>query len=458
MWEAVARSIIGVKHIEKGIPCQDSGDYRFLDNGKVLIGVVSDGMGSAKHSEIGSHVAVETALSFLTSKKWLVNPLPEQQAQKLFQALVKTVQVKLQQRAAQESCVLKDLACTLLVCVATPNWLTAMQVGDGQIVVRQKGKERDYQLLFSPDKGEYANVTTPVTSSRALHELQVRVIPLPCHFICMASDGIENISLIKHNNWTASEKFFAPLEEYMLSERSQKEKEKGIEDFLSSAKINSKTNDDKTLLLGVYQENISDKDNLNVIQAVQKEEDKNQDSILVKPSSNDHDQDSRTESNVIISIQKQVKDAVFSESREKPKVRFGFKKKKIEIEILSRHEINQEKLVCNIYNIQDIHKNSLVRSVNLSNYDHQGETLYWSCTLKTSKHLEPKKNNIKEIFDLVFTKEIKTQKGRFLIAFSVSILISFFSWRISIIIPNIIGLYLTFIYVGISLIYMVARF
>jgi hypothetical protein len=44
--------------------CQDYSNYRCYDD--IIIGAVSDGAGSAKHSDVGAKLAVETTLSFLS--------------------------------------------------------------------------------------------------------------------------------------------------------------------------------------------------------------------------------------------------------------------------------------------------------------------------------------------------------------------------------------------------------
>ncbi|NET62390.1 MAG: protein phosphatase 2C domain-containing protein, partial [Symploca sp. SIO2E6] len=140
----------------------------------------------------------------------------------------------------------------LLAFIVTPEWLVAMQVGDGFMVVRAEGG--DYELLFQPDKGEFANETTPVTASDALQEMQVCLKLIPYKFICVTTDGIENISLVKPENWKPFAQFFRPLEQHMLSTLSLEQKEKKLDDFLHSEKISQSTDDDTTLLLGVYQD------------------------------------------------------------------------------------------------------------------------------------------------------------------------------------------------------------
>ncbi len=249
-WQAVAGSAIGTKHISGGKPCQDYAAYQITSEGQVAIGAVADGMGSAAHAEIGSKIAVEVAISQLRLRDWLAKPITQSEAKVFFNSLLNTVVNSLQQQAKTSNYPLKDLACTLLVFVATRNWLAAMQVGDGLIVVRAKNRP-NYQLLFQPDKGEYINYTTPVTSRDAAEKMQADVWLGEHEFICAATDGIENISLVKRRE--PFDKFFQGLEsQIMRSGKTQPEKEAELNEFLNSDKINKKTDDDKTILMGIY--------------------------------------------------------------------------------------------------------------------------------------------------------------------------------------------------------------
>ncbi|MBE9184936.1 protein phosphatase 2C domain-containing protein [Microcoleus sp. LEGE 07076] len=252
-WQVVGVSVQGSYHIDQKLPCQDAAKYETFSDNQIIIGAVSDGMGSARHSEIGSALAVNTALSEIKSRMCWQHQPSNEQVRDIFYTVLETVKASLKEEAEKKGYSLKDLACTLLIFVATPKWLAAMQVGDGLIVVR-RSKGENYELLFRPDKGKrYPNETTPVTSSYAEREMQVDVKSGCYQFICAGTDGIENISLVKREAWRPFENFFKPLEEQiMLSQNTVNQKEMEIEDFLNSEQVNQETDDDKTLLLCVY--------------------------------------------------------------------------------------------------------------------------------------------------------------------------------------------------------------
>ena len=270
-WTAINYSAIGSKNQQQGRPCQDYSHYRCYDD--FIIGAVADGAGSAKYSDHGAELAVKTTLSFLSgtedfsdseeiaelskfhqpeNKKALKesNQPPselEEAINELSREICQTVRHTLIQEAEAIDCQLEDLACTLLVFIATSDWAGAMQIGDGFIVVRSE--EGEPELVFTPDKGEYVNETTFITSDDFQNQLQVKTFPAP-KFICAASDGLEKVA-IRFSNWEAYPGFFDPLEQCLQEKTSLEEKQDYLETFLNSDRINQRISDDKTLLIGL---------------------------------------------------------------------------------------------------------------------------------------------------------------------------------------------------------------
>lgn len=258
-WKAVARSAIGTSHLEKGLPCQDYGSDRLFSN--LLIGAVADGAGSAIYSAIGAKIAVETTIAHIAKTETYLekigcswqkrrSPLSESQAKRLFTSCWKRVIFQFQQQATAGNYQIEDLACTLIAFMATPDWVAAMQIGDGFLAMRF-AKKKEYELAFKPDKGEYANQTSFITSTDVLAHMQVKVFPRRPKFICAATDGMETVA-IRLKDWYPSPGFFSVLEEYMR-ESDRPDKEDGyLVNFLNSDQLNKRTNDDKTLLLCLY--------------------------------------------------------------------------------------------------------------------------------------------------------------------------------------------------------------
>jgi serine/threonine protein phosphatase PrpC len=258
-WKAVSRSVIGSSHQQQKLPCQDCGGSRVLD--QLVVGAIADGAGSATHAEVGAKLAVTAMLEYLSATEiWLQKQqnswqtLPhkptEDLVRKLFEKAVSQVIEVLHRQAESSHYEFSDLACTLLAFLATPDWVAAMQIGDGFMIVRSP--DSDYQLVFQPDKGEFANQTTFITSSSALDEMQIRVLPLSPIFICASSDALERVA-IRMADWTPFTPFFIPLEEYLQETSNPDVDDTYRMSFLESDRLNQRTDDDKTLLLCRYE-------------------------------------------------------------------------------------------------------------------------------------------------------------------------------------------------------------
>jgi hypothetical protein len=255
-WRAIVRSAIGTRHQQEQRPCQDFGGDRTLGN--LVIGAIADGAGSARYADMGAQIAVKTTLDYLAHlDEWLSQPQkhswpsfhhpPSQsQVKRLFEKTTHRVVSNLQSQALSYGYAVDELACTLLAFAATPNWLAAMQIGDGFLVARFQ--PASYELLFRPDRGEFANQTTFVTAPNAIAQMQVRVFESCPQFVCAATDGLEHVAL-HLRSWTAHSPFFKPFEEYLIETSEPEQHDRYLVDFLASDRLNSRTDDDKTLLL-----------------------------------------------------------------------------------------------------------------------------------------------------------------------------------------------------------------
>lgn len=274
-WKAAIGSAIGTRHLHQDRPCQDYGQYQQVDS--ILIGAIADGAGSARYADLGAKLAVETtlkvlrsqlkrlSLSSLTAGVGQVTPpdccpevkelqpvgslpvLNQLEANQLFTAVVEAVVLTLHIQAVEGDYPLTDLSSTLLAFVATPNWLTAMQIGDGFIVVESAATE--LELLFQPAKGEYINETCFVTSPNALEQMQVRVYADAPQFICAATDGLERLA-IRFQDWLPFPPFFQPL--VTCLQNDPQGATAYLQNFLESDRLNARTDDDKTLLMVLF--------------------------------------------------------------------------------------------------------------------------------------------------------------------------------------------------------------
>jgi hypothetical protein len=244
-WKYAAASVIGTSHQKSpGSVCQDSHAVRYFDHASALVGIVSDGAGSASHAQIGSRLTCD----------FVIAELADVSRDKLFvpsfaNDTLANVQQMLGEEADQHGLSIRDFACTMLVVIASPEATAFWQIGDGAICFRQAGDE-NYNYAFWPEKGDYANITYFVTDPKAQDELQFDVIEAPCVELALFSDGIERLAL-DFGAGEAHTGFFNGLFPHMrgLPEGLSEGLAKQIEGFLGSERVNKRTDDDKTLIL-----------------------------------------------------------------------------------------------------------------------------------------------------------------------------------------------------------------
>lgn len=248
-WKAVTHSAIGTRHLAKAMPCQDFGDFKIKDG--LVYGAVSDGAGSAKFSDLGAKLAVQTwieaAIRTFESQDVSLDAIAQLDFQSLFTAIAEEVLARLEIEAQEGDFPLRELGCTLLSFIASDNWIAAMQIGDGFIVCQALDSE-NYELLFRPDKGEFINETLFITSQGAIEALQYSFQSCSPRFICAATDGLEKVA-ISYQDWTPHQPFFKPFKDCLRLIPEPSEQYQYIQTFLESDRLNARTDDDKTLLL-----------------------------------------------------------------------------------------------------------------------------------------------------------------------------------------------------------------
>lgn len=248
IWKAIARSAQGLTHRQTGQPCQDYARYAILPN-ETLIGAVAGGSDSANFSYFGAVLAAE--ISLRTLEEYLYQnhgqiPSSQEGSQQLFICLYHNALIQIEKIARIHRCEVKDFACTLLVFVATPQGMLAMQIGGGLLVVRQA--HGMYHLLFQVVQKQVAHPAMFVTSENAFEAMQVRVLQVPPVFMCAATDGLERVAL-RLQDWTPHASFFRPLEDYLTETLDPERSPEYLEQFLASNWLSQWTTNDKAMLL-----------------------------------------------------------------------------------------------------------------------------------------------------------------------------------------------------------------
>ena len=250
-WRYVAASVIGTSHEKAGGTCQDANDCQIhaLPVGeKILTAAVADGAGSAV---CGGEGATRTcgALLDLMAEHLDSGGTVEQVTRDTVSSWIATIQSLLEEEATAVSRERRDFACTILGLLVGESCAACFQVGDGVIVLADS-EEHAYGHVFWPDRGEYANTTHFVTEDDAVEHLQFESVSRRIVEAALLTDGLQTIAL-NYQQRTAYEPFFkglfAPLR--TADAGCSRELSESLAAFLSSSRVNEKTDDDKTLVL-----------------------------------------------------------------------------------------------------------------------------------------------------------------------------------------------------------------
>jgi len=244
MWKYIGVSRVGTSHLKTGQPCQDH--LAYIKVGKYFIAGVSDGAGSAAHSEKGSESACCTALTQLSVELGGNNV----DLQTSFKKSAVWAREEILRMANKDGNAVRDYACTLLLFGIGPEGAAALQIGDGLIVYRVADSP-EWNYAIWPQRGEYANTTYFLTDEK--YEEQVQVVSLPKEIVevGLISDGLEPLAL----NY-ADKKVHAPFWEGLFKpvrDSSQlgemTDLLEPLENFLASDRVTSRADDDLTLIL-----------------------------------------------------------------------------------------------------------------------------------------------------------------------------------------------------------------
>lgn len=247
LWKVLNQRAVGTSHAKTGAPCQDAESIgRHIDakGDEYLVVVCADGAGSAAHAEDGSAEACAAAQEFIAID--LRDGLPSNEAELhiIASRWLESISGAIGDLAAARGIIPRDLASTLLLAVAGPNVSIFAQVGDGAIVVSD-GTACD--VVFWPERGEYANQTVFVSDPASLLKAQLAIRPAVDEFSVL-TDGLQSMALT-YATKTAHAPFFLPMFRTLRAAEDPASLQGELRKFLESEPVNERTDDDKTLVL-----------------------------------------------------------------------------------------------------------------------------------------------------------------------------------------------------------------
>ena len=249
MWRVTAASERGSSHEKLNQPCQDANAWHETIAGFLVV-AVADGAGSAPMSERGASIAVKTAVDSVCSGLVALNPADEtQQLQQIMRKAASSARQAITAEASSQGIDVRDLASTLIVVALTPTATAAIQIGDGAAVAFDV--DGGVWGLTTPQNGEYANETTFLISAGALETAQVSVHQKAADAISVFSDGLQMLALDMSEGtpYEPYEPFFKPLFRFIKETPNESDANKQLAQFLNSARVRDRADDDLTLLL-----------------------------------------------------------------------------------------------------------------------------------------------------------------------------------------------------------------
>ena len=186
--------VIGAGHLRSGKPCQDeAGVWMVADTMAVAI---ADGHGTSKHADVGARLAVHVALTALVRfaedlgehasnlsevQKYAEHPLRVQ--------IVREWTARVRAKSGDSETPLVDYGSTLLVALATPDFLLIGQLGDGDILLVNEDGTVDVPL--PADLEAFADETLSLCLQGAEHLFHMKVLPVPTQetLLLLLTDG-----------------------------------------------------------------------------------------------------------------------------------------------------------------------------------------------------------------------------------------------------------------------------
>jgi hypothetical protein len=209
-----------------------------------MVLAVSDGGGIAALAEVGAALACDAfgrlVAAYIGQVESIGRPLVER--------WISGVVSRLQLHAGETGAAIEDYACTLLAAAVGEREAVFVQIGDGAIVLPAGG---GWKHVFRPQHGEFANATNFISSAHRLEALEFETFSEAVEEVALFTDGRESLVLQK-----AAKAVHAPFLDSMFpaARRSTAsgvaaEPSRALGGYLSSAPVNDRTGDDKTLVL-----------------------------------------------------------------------------------------------------------------------------------------------------------------------------------------------------------------
>ena len=244
MWQVIGASVEGESHLRSGSPCQDAHGYCLLDGG--VVAAIADGLGSSTQSHEGAQLAVCAALDSLVT--CLRSNVPDniEDWRAILLAAFAEARRQVTRLSARSGLPLREYGTTLVVVVATNEWLAVGHVGDGAVVAGFA--DGALESFRAPKVNEFVNETTALTSDGAFDLALFTARQARITSLAMFTDGLQDLCL---NSATGKPfpPFFKPLFAALSAPLDTANMLPHLTEFLRSDRVRARTDDDTTLLV-----------------------------------------------------------------------------------------------------------------------------------------------------------------------------------------------------------------
>lgn len=252
-WIIASASVIGSSHQKTSAPCQDASVIQISESGEWVAIVVSDGAGTASHSQEGSSfLATFFARSLISLSAELSSRAPGQWINDY--VIERILEARHSLRAKADSDDISKYHCTLVACLLGPSGGFAIHIGDGAIFGGRAGhgpisgeaELNDNFFISAPDNGEYSNETYFVTEGNWIKNL--RITPMPrLDWIYACTDGGTALSMVSDKE--PKEGFIVPVLKEVLNKSNTADRNATLVDILANPQADKVTGDDKTIAI-----------------------------------------------------------------------------------------------------------------------------------------------------------------------------------------------------------------
>lgn len=250
MWKWIAAAHKGTSHEKSGVRLQDALKCFSVEKKKrsIFFAVVSDGAGSASHGGQGASIVCRR-FSQAARKHFLhESSIPNNS---IIDAWADQARDSIFLAASRRNLTPRDFAATLVCVISDGKQSLIAHIGDGCAVLLDS-KAKAWIAPSWPDHGEYASTTYFITDESDL-KLRVTRYQNPIDSIALFSDGLERLALD-----FSEQKPFAgfldgisrPLIQSTLTGKNVA-LSSALKRYLSSEVINSRTDDDKSLIIAI---------------------------------------------------------------------------------------------------------------------------------------------------------------------------------------------------------------